>query len=117
MGFAGNIKPFENYKPLNAYLGIDLNRYQSGTLVKHDKINRRGSARTVEVEMIKGMLRNQVKINNHLVDHYYKLKESPYSKKDLVAQIACVNHLNRTIMHWFTQIKAMIINKLYVNKG
>ena len=101
MGFAGNIERFENYKQLNAYLGIDLNRYQSGTLVKHDKINRRGNsfARTVEIEMIKSMLRNQGRINNHLVDYYYKLKEPPYSKKDLVAQIACVNHLNRTIMH------------------
>ena len=101
MGFAGNIERFENYKQLNAYLGIDLNRYQSGTLVKHDKINRRGNsfARTVEIEMIKSMLRNQGRINNHLVDYYYKLKEPPYSKKDLVAQIACVNHLNRTIIH------------------
>ena len=36
---------------------------------------------------------------NYLVDYYYKLKEPPYSKKDLVAQIACVNHLNRTIMY------------------
>ena len=101
MGFAGNIKRFENYKQLNAYLRIDLNRYQSGTLVKYDKINRCGnsSARTVEVEMIKGMLRNQNKINNYLVDYYCKLKEPPSSKKNLVAQIVCVNHLNRTIMH------------------
>ena len=49
--------------------------------------------------IIKSMLRNQGKINNHLVDYYCKLKEPPYSKKDLVAQIAYVNHLNRTIMH------------------
>ena len=71
MGLAGNIERFENYKQLNAYLGIDLNRCQSGTLVKHDKINRRdnSSARTVEVEMIKGMLRNQNKINNYLVEN------------------------------------------------
>ena len=60
MGFASNIECFENYKQFNAYPGIDLNRYQSGTLVKHDKINRCGnsSARTVEVEMIKSKLRN-----------------------------------------------------------
>ena len=49
--------------------------------------------------IIKSMLRNQNKINNYLVDYYCKLKEPPYSKKDLVAQIACVNHLNRTIMY------------------
>ena len=49
--------------------------------------------------IIKSMLRNKNKINNYLVDYYCKLKEPPYSKKDLVAQIACVNHLNRTIMY------------------
>ncbi len=83
MGFASNIECFENYKQLNAYPGIDLNRYQSGTLVKHDKINRCGnsSARTVEVEMIKSMLRNQGRINNHLVDYYYKLKGHPIPKR------------------------------------
>lgn len=101
MESAGNIERFENYKQLNAHLGIDLNRYQSGTLAKHDKINPRGNSfvRIVEVEMIKSMPRNQSRINNHLIDYYYKLKEPPYSKKDLVAQIDCVNHLNSTIIH------------------
>ena len=42
---------------------------------------------------------NQGKIYNHLVGYYYKSKEPPYSKKDLVAQIAYVNDLNRTIMY------------------
>ena len=91
-------------------IGIDVSRGKShATLITTDfekqdfdfSHNRYsiGSAQTVEVEMIKSMLRNQNRINNHLVDYYYKLKEPPYSKKDLVAQIACVNHLNRTIMH------------------
>ena len=45
------------------------------------------------------MLRNQNKINNYQVGYYYKSKEPSYPKNDLVAQIAYVNHLNRTIMH------------------
>jgi len=91
-------------------IGIDVSRGKShATLITTDfekqdfNFSRSrysiGSAQTVEVEMIKGMLRNQGRINNYLVDYYSKLKEPPYSKKDLVAQIACVNHLNRTIMY------------------
>ncbi|BAQ57924.1 transposase [Lactobacillus acetotolerans] len=49
--------------------------------------------------MIISMLRNKARIQNHLVDYYYKLKEPPYSKKNLVALVACANHLNRTIMN------------------
>ncbi|WP_294955809.1 hypothetical protein [uncultured Lactobacillus sp.] len=92
-------------------IGIDVSRGKShATLITTDfekqdfNFSRSrysiGSAQTVEVEMIKGMLRNQNKINNYLVDYYCKLKGPPYSRKDLVAQIACVNHLNRTIMYF-----------------
>ncbi|MBB1070565.1 hypothetical protein H5S40_10445 [Limosilactobacillus sp. RRLNB_1_1] len=45
------------------------------------------------------MLRNKGRIKNHLIDYYYKLKESPYSKHNLVALVACANHLNRTIIN------------------
>lgn len=45
------------------------------------------------------MLRNQARINNHIIDYYYKMRKPPYSKKDKVALIACVNHLNRTIIN------------------
>lgn len=67
---------------------------------KQDKINRCGSsqARYVESNMIRSMLRNQARIENHIVDYYYKIKKPPYLKKDKVALIACVNHLNRTII-------------------
>ena len=30
LGFAGDISRFDNYKQLNVFLGLDLNRYQSG---------------------------------------------------------------------------------------
>lgn len=88
-------------KQLNAFLGLDLNRYQSGKYCKGDTINRRGSSqgRAVETDMIRSMLRNQGKIQNHLVDYYYKLKKPPFNKHDKVALIACANHLNCTIIN------------------
>ncbi len=101
LGFTGDIARFDNYKQLNAFLGLDLNRYQSGKYGKGDTINRRGSSqgRAVETDMIRSMLRNQGKIQNHLVDYYYKLKKPPFNKHDKVALIACANHLNRTIIN------------------
>ena len=44
LDFAVDISRFDNYKQLNAFLGLDLNRYQSGKYDKADTINRRGSS-------------------------------------------------------------------------
>jgi len=101
LGFTGEIKRFSTYKQLNAYVGIDLRRVQSGGFKEADRINRRGqnSARYVLVEMIRSMLRNKTRMDNHIVDYYYKLRKEPYSKPDMVATIACVNRLDRTIMN------------------
>lgn len=79
------ITPHAQKDELNAITAI-LKKYSS-------------AGRGVEVEMIISMLRNKARIQNHLVDYYYKLKEPPYSKKNLVALVACANHLNRTIMN------------------
>ena len=38
-------------------------------------------ARTVEIEMIKSMLRNQGRINNHLIDYYCKFKRATLFQK------------------------------------
>ena len=67
--FADDLTRFHNYKQLNAFLGLDLKRYQSGKYIKGDTINRRGSSqgRAVETDMIRSMLRNQGKIKNHLI--------------------------------------------------
>lgn len=101
LGFTGDFTRFDNYKQLNAFLGLDLNRYQSGKYIKSDTINRRGSSqgRAVETEMIRSMIRNQNKIQNYIIDYYYKLKKPPFNKHDKVALIACANHLNRTIIN------------------
>ncbi|MFT8407024.1 transposase [Liquorilactobacillus nagelii] len=73
LGFTGKIARFPSYKQLNAYVGIDLRRTQSGGLKEADRINRRGqsSARYIMFEMIRSMLRNKARIDNHIVDYYY----------------------------------------------
>ena len=83
LGFTGDLNRFSTYKQLNAYLGVYLNRYQSGKFEKRDKINRRGSSQGwyIESSMIRSMLRNQARINNHIIDYYYKMRKPPYSKK------------------------------------
>lgn len=93
LGFVGNLNRFSNYKQLNAFIGVDISRYHSGTINKKECINRGGNsyARLVEFEIIRSMLKNQKRIQNHLIDYYYKLYEPPYSKHDLVVRIACAN--------------------------
>lgn len=97
----GDVRRFPSYKQLNAFIGIDLHRVQSGGLKKEDHINRRGQSHTryVIFEMVRSMLRNKSTIDNHIVDYYYKLKKEPHPKSDMVAMVACINRLNRTIIN------------------
>ncbi|WP_317760467.1 transposase [Liquorilactobacillus mali] len=88
LGFTGKMKRFSSYKQI----GIDLCRIQFGGFRKVDWINRRGQndARYIMFEMIRGMLRNKVWIDNRIVDYYYKLKKRPRPKPDMVAITYCV---------------------------
>ena len=43
IGELGDIRRFKNHKQLNAYVGIDIMRYQSGKTLYKDKINKRGN--------------------------------------------------------------------------
>ena len=45
IGELGDIRRFKNHKQLNAYAGIDIQRYQSGKLQYQDRINKRGNRR------------------------------------------------------------------------
>ena len=38
LGVSGDLARFDNYKQLNAFLGLDLNRYQSEKYIKGDTI-------------------------------------------------------------------------------
>jgi len=99
IGELGDIRRFKNNKQLNAYVGIDIARYQSGNVHYKDQINKRGNKRLrgILFFMIVSML--GTKKQNHIVDYYYKLKKQPYSKHHKVATIACINKFLKFTHH------------------
>ena len=101
IGELGDVRRFKNNKKLNAYVGIDIVRYQSGSIQYKDSINKRGNKRlrSILFFMIVSMLSAKGKGTNHIVDYYYKLKEQPYNKHHKVATIACVNKFLRIALH------------------
>ena len=93
MGELGDISRFDNDNQLNAFVGIDIRRYQSGTYFGQDHINKRGNpvARKLLYFTIGNMIRQQHAKPNHIVDYYYRLKEKrPHPKLNKVAMVACV---------------------------
>lgn len=101
IGEIGDIKRFKSNKQLNAYAGIDIARYQSGSIQYKDHINKRGNRRlrSILFFMIVSMLAAKGKGTNHIVEYYYKLKEQPYNKHHKVAVIACVNKFLKIAFH------------------
>ena len=93
IGELGDIRRFQNAKQLNAYVGIDIMRYQSGNTQYRDRINKRGNKklRKILYFMICTMITLRKKTDNHLVDYYDKLKTQPQRKPHKVAIVACIN--------------------------
>lgn len=94
MGELGDISRFDNANQLNAFVGIDIRRYQSGTYLGQDHINKRGNpiARKLLYFTVGNMIRQQHANSNHIVDYYYHLKEKrPHPKLNKVAMVACMN--------------------------
>lgn len=99
IGEFGDLSRFSNHKKVNAFVGIDIRRYQSGKYVGQDHINKRGNpkGRKILYLIVRNMIRQQKAASNHIVDYYYKLKKQPISKKDKVATVACMNKLLKCI--------------------
>lgn len=95
IGELGDVRRFKTSNQLNAFIGIDIRRYQSGNYVGLDHINKRGNpkGRKILFFSVRNMIRQQKSAPNHIVDYYYKLKKQPVSKKDKVATVACMNKL------------------------
>jgi transposase len=93
IGELGDIRRFDNANQVNAYVGIDLNRYQSGKYTRQDHINKRGNphARALLYVIVRNMISQKAAAPNHIVDYYYKLKKQPFPKRDKVAVVACMN--------------------------
>lgn len=95
LGELGDIQRFSTSNKLNAFVGIDIRRFQSGKYIGKDHINKRGNpkARKILYFTIRNMIRQQRAAPNHLVDYYYKLKRQPIPKKEKIATVACINKL------------------------
>lgn len=95
IGELGDLRRFSTSKKANAYLGIDIRRYQSGKYFGQDHINKRGNpkGRKILFFIVRNMIRAQHAAPNHIVDYYYYLKKQPVPKKDKVAIVACMNKL------------------------
>lgn len=94
IGELGDIKRFNNANQLNAFVGIDIRRYQSGKTLFQDHVNKRGNphARKLLYFTVGNMIRQQRHIHSHIVDYYYHLKQKqPQPKKHEVAMVACMN--------------------------
>ncbi|CDQ40507.1 IS110 family RNA-guided transposase [Virgibacillus salexigens] len=101
IGELGDIRRFKNAKQLNAYVGIDIMRYQSGNTQYRDRINKRGNKklRKILYFMIFSMISLRKKGQNHIVDYYDKLKKQPQRKPHKVAVIACINKFLKVAFH------------------
>ncbi|WP_308445804.1 IS110 family transposase [Staphylococcus marylandisciuri] len=109
LGELGDVTQFKSNKQLNAYVGIDIKRYQSGGTQSRDTINKRGNkkARRLLFWVVMNIIRGQRHYNNHIIDYYYKLKKQPNEKSHKTAVVACINRLLKTIHY-------LIVNhKLY----
>jgi transposase len=101
VGELGDIRRFQNAKQINAYIGIDVHRHQSGKLHHPDRINKRGNKRLRRILyfMIMGMLSHRRRTNNTIVEYYDHLKKQPNGKLHPVAVIACVNKFLKVAFH------------------
>ncbi len=95
IGELGDIRRFSSHKQLNAFVGVDTRRYQSGKYTAKEHMNKHGNpkARKNLYFIMMNMIRQQAAGPNHLVDYYYKLKTQPSPKKHKVALVACINKL------------------------
>ena len=95
----GDLTRFDNSKQLNAYVGIDIQRYQSGNSGTYDRISKRGNtlARKILFIIVTNMIRSQKSGPNHIVDYYYRAKEKPRAKKHKVALIGCMDRFLKSI--------------------
>ncbi len=107
IGEIGDITRFKSNKQLNAFVGIDIKRYQSGGTHNRDTINKRGNkkARRLLFWVVMNIIRGQHHYNNHIIDYYYKLRKQPNEKPHKTAVIACINRLLKTIHFLVTNQK------------
>ena len=68
IGEIGDLSRFSNHKKVNAFIGIDIHRYQSGKYVGQDHINKRGNpkGRKILYFIVRNMILQQKAAPNHM---------------------------------------------------
>lgn len=101
IGELGDIRRFKNHKQINAFVGIDIQRYQSGKLQYQDRINKRGNRRLRKILyfMVMSMISQRKRTKNTIVDYYDQLKKQPQGKPHKVAVVACMNKSLNVAFH------------------
>lgn len=109
----GDIRRFNTANQINAFVGIDIRRYQSGKFQMRDKINKRGNKelRKVFYLVITNMIRTKTVEENHIKNHYYRLKSEPMNKCHKVAVIATINKFIKTIFYLIKNNKMYSYNE------
>ena len=98
-----DIRRLYNNRQLNAFVGIDIHRYQSNKVIAKDKIKKRGNKhlRKSLFSIIQNMIKRRPFGQNHFRNYYGKIKK-PYNKCHKVAWVACMNKLLKTIFFLIT---------------
>src|SRR5699024_4678623 len=101
IGEMGDIRRFKSNKQLNAFVGIDIARYQSDNIHYKYHINIRVHKRLSRIlfVMIVSILTTSRKESNHIVYYYYKLNKHPSSNHPKLATISCINKFLRFTYH------------------
>lgn len=117
IGELGDIRRFSSHKQLNAFVGVDTRRYQSGKYIAQEHMNKHGNpkARKNLYFIMMNMIRQQAAAPNHSVDYYYKLKTQPSPQKHNVALVACINKQWYDIqVRMITHKRPLTTNKEYI---
>lgn len=94
----GDLRRFDKPNQIDAFVGIDPSRYQSGKTDKHLGITKHGNAiaRKIPYRTI-GQIESASKTNPcHIADYYNKRKKSSHSQGYKKIAIAAVHKLLRT---------------------
>lgn len=109
LGELGDLRRFSNPNKINAFIGIDPGRYQSGEKDSHLGITKHGNhiARKILYHSITQMESVKAVQPCHITDYYDKKKQSSHSRGYKKIAIASMHKLIRTLFALITH------NQLY----
>ena len=109
IGELGDIRRFHSANQINAFIGIDLRHYESGTFLAKEHITKRGNpyARKILFKRIHNTASASHTNPCHIADFYEKRKRQSTIASTKPLTIASIHRLIRTMYYLITH------NKLY----